>query len=55
MRSKLEVKLRSELHDAGSLLLSRGPEIRVRLGDDLRFRILVEDQVQVAVAAGERV
>ena len=55
MPSKLEVKLRSELHNTGALLLGRVTEVAIRLRDCLRNRILREHQVQVAAAAGERI
>src|ERR1700677_4667252 len=49
-----EVKLRAELYNALSLLLVGGTEGAIRLGNDLRDRILLELQCQIA-AGGKRI
>ena len=51
---ELEVELRSKLNHAWSLLLGGDAKVRIRLGDDLRDRILRELQGQVA-ATRERI
>ena len=48
----LEVELRSELHNAGSLLLGGDAEIGIRLRDHFRHRILLKFRFRLLVPLG---